>query len=88
MQVSVQELQAHLSQYISQAQAGQSIDITSQRKIVARIIGIAASPAPHGLAGLLANGAATWAAGKPVGATLKLHPTGTPVSRMVLEDRG
>lgn len=87
MQVSIRELEAHLSQYLSQAQAGQSFEITSHRKVVARITGVPATPG-NGLTRLLANGAATWAGGKPAGAGLRLSAKGTPVSRMVMEDRG
>lgn len=87
MQVSIRELKAHLSQYLRRAQAGQSLEITSHRKTVARIIGVAAT-ADEGLARLLAGGAATWSGGKPSGASLRLNAKGMPVSQMVLEDRG
>ncbi|MEA3276227.1 MAG: type II toxin-antitoxin system prevent-host-death family antitoxin [Pseudomonadota bacterium] len=86
MQVSIRELKAHLSQYLSRARAGQSFEVTSHRKIVARIIGVPASDS--GLSRLLASGAATWAGGKPAGASLRLRAKGTPVSQMVMEDRG
>ena len=86
MQVSVRELKAHLSQYLSRARAGQGFEVTSHRKIVARIVGV--PPADSGLARLLASGAATWAGGKPAGASLRLSAKGAPVSRMAMEDRG
>jgi prevent-host-death family protein len=87
MQVSIRELKAHLSQYLRRAQAGQGFEITSHRKIVARVIGVPATT-DSGLARLLASGAATWAGGKPAGASLRLSAKGTPVSQMVMEDRG
>ena len=87
MQVSIRELKAHLSQYLSQAQAGQSLEITSHRKPVARIVGVPAK-SDKGLARLLAGGAATWEGGKPIGATLHLSARGTPISQIVIEDRG
>ena len=87
MRVSIRELKAHLSRYLSQAQAGQSFEITSHRKVVARITGVPATP-NNGLARLLASGTATWAGGKPAGAALRVSAKGTPVSRMVMEDRG
>jgi prevent-host-death family protein len=87
MQVSIRELKAHLSQYLRWAQAGQSLEITSHRKTVARIVGVA-DASDNGLARLLAGGAATWSGGKPGGASLRLSAKGTPVSQMVLEDRG
>ncbi len=87
MQVSIRELKAHLSQYLCRARAGQSLEITSHRKIVARIIGVPTT-SDSGIARLLAGGTATWAGGKPAGAGLRLTAKGTPVSQMVLEDRG
>lgn len=87
MQVSIRDLKAHLSQYLRQAQAGQGIEITSHRKIVARIVGVPAK-SDKGLARLLAGGAATWEGGKPVGANLRLSAKGTPISQMAMEDRG
>jgi prevent-host-death family protein len=87
MQVSIRELKPHLSRYLSQAQAGEVIEVTSHRKTVARIIGVPAA-ADAGIARLLASGAATWAGGKPKGASLQLADKGTPISQMVLEERG
>ena len=87
MQVSIRELKAHLSRYINQAQAGQGFEITSHRKVVARVIGAPATP-DSGVGRLLASGAASWTGGKPVGASLRLSAKGTPVSQMVMEDRG
>lgn len=87
MQVSIRELKAHLSKYINQAQAGQGFEITSHRKVVARVVGVPATP-DRGVGRLLASGAATWNGGKPVGANLRLSAKGTPVSQMVMEDRG
>jgi len=87
MQVSIRELKAHLSQYVRRAQAGQSLEITSHRKVVAQIIGVPAT-LDQGLSRLLAGGAATWSGGKPTGASLRLSAKGTPVSQMVMKDRG
>ena len=39
MQVSMQEFKSHLSRYVSQAQSGQLIELTSHRRVVARIVG-------------------------------------------------
>jgi len=87
MHVSMQEFKSHLAKYVGQAQSGETIELTSHRKVVARIIGV-----PHSerddVTRLLAVGAATWAGGKPKGATLVLRGSGKPVSTMVLEDRG
>ena len=87
MKVSIRELKAHLSQYLNSARAGQSFEIRSHRKVVARIVGVPPL-AERGLERLLAAGAATWGGGKPAGASLRLSVKGTPVSQIVLEDRG
>lgn len=86
MQVSVREFKTHLSQYLSKAQAGQQFEITSHRKIVAKLIGISSDDT--GLNRLIINGAATWSGGKPAGSNLKLASKGTSLSQMVIEDRG
>lgn len=87
MQVSMREFKSHLAQYVEQAQAGQSIELTSHRKVVARIVGVPPTGST-GVTRLLAAGVASWKEGKPVGAKFKLQAGGTPMSAMVLEDRG
>lgn len=87
MQVSIRDLKTHLSRYLSQAREGMALEITSHRKVVARITGVPASASPA-LGTLIASGAAQWGGGKPKGAHIALTPGGQPVSRMVLDDRG
>ena len=87
MQVSMREFKSHLSSYVSQAQSGQLIELTSHRKVVARLVGAPATDST-GIAGLLAAGAATWQGGKPVGAEISLSKQGKSVSTLVLEERG
>jgi len=83
----MQEFKSHLSQYVGQAQSGQLIELTSHRKVVARIVGVPATE-NAGVARLLAAGVASWRGGKPMGATIKLQAGGKLVSVMALEDRG
>jgi prevent-host-death family protein len=87
MQVSMRELKSHLAQYIKQARAGQAVEVTSHRKVVARLSGV-----PHTgdspVSRLLTSGAAVWQGGKPTGAALVLQTQGTLVSQMALDDRG
>jgi antitoxin (DNA-binding transcriptional repressor) of toxin-antitoxin stability system len=85
MQVSIQEFKSHLSRYIECAQTG-VIELTSHRKVVARIIGVGQSDHP-GVARLLTAGVATWQGGKPTGAALKLQEHGKTASQMAMEDR-
>ena len=87
MQVSMHEFKSHLSRYVSQAQSGQLIELTSHRKVVARIIGVPSTDSA-GVSRLLATGVATWQGGKPAGAAFRLQEDGKLVSTMVLEDRG
>lgn len=87
MLVSIQEFKSHLSQYVGQAQSGELIELTSHRKVVARIVGVPPADSA-GVARLLAAGAASWQGGKPAGAALELQAVGKPVSALVLEDRG
>ncbi len=87
MQVSMREFKSHLSNYVSQAQSGQLIELTSHRKVVARLVGVPDTNSV-GMANLLVAGAATWQGGKPSGAEINLRTQGKPVSALVLEDRG
>jgi antitoxin (DNA-binding transcriptional repressor) of toxin-antitoxin stability system len=87
MRVSIQEFKSHLSQYVSQAQVGQLIELTSHRRVVARLIGVPPADA-SGPSKLLAAGVASWQGGKPIGAAITLRAGSKPVSALVLEDRG
>ena len=87
MQVSIRDLKAHLSRYLAQASQGMTLEITSHRRLVARVTGVPKSATPV-LGALIARGAAQWDGGKPQGAHIALSHDGIPVSRMVLEDRG
>ena len=87
MQVSMHEFKSHLSRYVGQAQSGHTIELTSHRRVVARLIGVPLSDS-SGVSRLLAAGIATWQGGKPVGAAFGLQDHGKPVSSMVMEDRG
>jgi prevent-host-death family protein len=87
MLVSMREFKSRLAQYIGQARSGQSIELTSHRKVVARLVGVPPAETT-GVARLLAAGSATWQGGKPAGAALTLSGHGKLVSAMVLDDRG
>ena len=86
MQVSIQEFKSHLSKYVSDAQSGSLIELTSHRKVVAKLIGVAPNNGT-GVHQLLAMGVATWQGGKPVGASIKLNAHSQSVSAMVSQDR-
>lgn len=82
MQVSMREFKTHLSQYVSQAQAGQPIELTSYRKVVARLVGVQESP------GVVRLQTVGWQGGKPSGASFELKAGGKSMSALVQEDRG
>jgi prevent-host-death family protein len=87
MSVSIRELKAHMSRYLAEARAGQTVEITSHRKVIARLSGVPEG-AESGLPRLLAAHAAQWGGGKPVGADIHLSAGGRLVSELVLEGRG
>ena len=88
MQVAIRELKAHLSRILSYAQGGEPIEVTSHNRLIARIVGIPGGTA-DGLRAPIANGTLSWNGSKPrPAAPVELTAQGTPVSRMVSEDRG
>jgi len=88
MHVGIRELKAGLSRILAQARAGEVIEVTSHNRPIARIVGIP-DTCEAGLRGLVASGAAAWSGGKPAFAPpLPLVPGGTPVSQLVLDERG
>lgn len=86
MAVSIREFKARLSHYLAQVRAGQTLEISSHRKVIARVSAVPEAK-EQGVERLLSSGAAQWSGGKPTGAMLQLHDGGKPVSDMVLEDR-
>ena len=87
MRVSIQEFKSHLAQYIISAQSGQTIELTSHRKVVARLTGIPQT-GNEGWTRLLAKGSTRWQGGKPAGADIRLQEHCGTVSNLVLDDRG
>ena len=86
MRVSIRELKTHLSRYIAMARKGTVLEITHHRRVVARINGVPEST-PNSVRTMIAQGAAQWDGGKPRGAHIVLSEGGSPVSRIVLQDR-
>ena len=87
MQVSMGEFKSHLSSYVTQSQSEGLIELTSHRKVVARLIGVPTIDSA-GISCLITSGIATWQGGKPLGAAFKLQDYGKSVSVLVMEDRG
>ncbi len=86
MPVSVREFKAHLSRYLAEVRTGKTIEISSHRKVIARVSG-AADSEKSGIERLLADGEGQWAGGKPAGGRIKLDSDRPLVSELVLQDR-
>jgi prevent-host-death family protein len=89
MRVSIVEFKSHFAKYIRQVQTGEAIEVTSHRKVVARLHGVAL-PDGTTTSRLVAARVATWQGGKPMGASLRLlesHIGSAAISALVLEDR-
>lgn len=87
MQVGIRELKAQLSKWLARARAGEVVEVTSRRRVVARIEGVP-SPTADGLDDLLAGGEAHWQGGKPAGAAVELSAQERTLADTVIEDRG
>lgn len=92
--VPVREFKSRLSHYLTQAQEGQTIEVTSHRKVIARLTGPDSQHVPEwaskhpGIWKLVASGQATWNGEKPeFGPPVKLSDGGKSLSEMILEDR-
>jgi prevent-host-death family protein len=87
MEVSVREFKSHLSSYLTRAQRGEELVITSHKHPVARVIGLPVD-VPAGIMLLLQTGEAEWHGGKPMGGKTRPVISGKTMADMVLEDRG
>jgi antitoxin (DNA-binding transcriptional repressor) of toxin-antitoxin stability system len=87
MQVAVRQFKTSVSNYLALAQQGESIDITSHKRLVARIVGYPKVTSDLHLA-LMRHPAISWTGGKPAQPTpVTLSAGGTSISDMVLQDR-
>jgi prevent-host-death family protein len=90
-QVSVRDLKTHLSAWLSRAQAGDVVEVTSHRKPIARITAV--EPEGRGVSRPLQRaqdaGLVSWNGQKPaLPAPIRLQGQGPLVSSIVLDDRG
>ncbi len=99
MHISVRELKTHLSQVLASAQEGEEITVTSHKRVIARIVGVAENPAASlpaawsdvqrtRVADLIQQGRLLWRGGKPAGGPAHTVIEGKTMAEMVLEDRG
>jgi len=89
MQVAVRDLKKiNLSRLLPRVLAGEAIEVVYHNKPVARIVGI---PSEHTEASRepIGRDLLSWGGGKPqLAPPMELSALATPVSQMVLEDRG
>ena len=90
-QVSVRDLKARLSEWLSRARAGEVVEVTSHRRPIARLTAVKSqNPSPMSpLEKATDAGALRWSGRKPVfPAPVKLNDGGPQISDLVIEDRG
>jgi len=87
MLVSVREFKANLSRYLSEARAGRTVEVSSHRKVIARVSGVP-DVSDSGAERLVALGAARWEGGKPEGDEIRLEEEGRNISEIVMDQRG
>jgi|FaiFalDrversion2_1042247.scaffolds.fasta_scaffold10626_1 prevent-host-death family protein len=86
--VGIRELRNRLSLYLKQVAEGQQIKVTNRGEVIALLI-----PAKGGkkidkeLIALVEEGLASWAGGKPQGASRPVKGRGRPLSEIIIEDR-
>lgn len=87
MQIAVRQFKAQVSNYIALAQQGETIDITSHKRPVARMVGLPKT-IDHAAETLLRHPAISWGASKPASSQpVTLSSGGVSVSELVLQDR-
>lgn len=85
MQASIRELKAHLSEYIRQVTAGETVTISIHNRPVAQIVPIRRQPTLDDLA---AQPGISWSGGKVAGLSRgEKLPVGVSLSDWVAEDR-
>ena len=85
--VPVREFTENPSRYLAEAGRGQTVDIVSDRRTIARLVGISGEQ-ECGLAGLIEQKVVDWSGGKPKGADIPLGDGGPLLSDIVITDRG
>jgi antitoxin (DNA-binding transcriptional repressor) of toxin-antitoxin stability system len=90
---SVTRFKSELSKYLAKARSGRIIEVTSHRKVIARVVGVPDKLPrgfPAGLAEMAAHGKITLGNGevRSFKRPIKLSEGGPTLSEIVLEDRG
>lgn len=85
--VGVRELRDKLSLYLTQVKEGKQIEITNRGELIALLVPRERKKANKELLALLEEGMASWAGGKPKGASRPVKGRGRLLSELVIEDR-
>lgn len=85
--IGIRELKNRLSYYLAQVKHGRTIHVSERGHQIAIIIPLPIDPDQGALGKLLQSGRASWAGGKPRGATRRMVIKGPSVARAVIEDR-
>ena len=85
--VSVSELRKKLGRYLRKVKRGSSILVTVRGQSVAILMSAGTYPSAQIAEELSRKGIGSWKGGKPKGASRSVAVKGTPVSKIVLEER-
>ena len=86
--VGIRELKAHLSRHLKRVRAGRPLLITERGQVIATIHPVDTPVAAEWAHGLVGQGLAQWAGGKPTGTPRPgATKAGGSVSAAVIEDR-
>ncbi len=92
MQVAMRQFKASVSNYVARAQQGQSIEITSHKRPVARLVGLPTlkgkSLKDDSTLALMNHPAISWGGGKPANPVpVTISVQGMALSDMAMQDR-
>lgn len=85
--VGVRELKNRLSEFLRRVADGERLVVTDRGRPIAIVIPPESAPDEEGLRGMVREGLARWAGGKPGGAARPARLKGRPIHETVLEDR-
>ena len=83
--VEIRQAKSHLGEYLRKVRAGERVVITERGKPIAEITK-PRSAADERLEGMIREGLATWAGGKPRGSKKRVKIKGRPISETVIEE--
>ncbi len=85
--VGIRELRERLSFYLKQVREGKQIEVTHRGEVIALLVPVKQRKVDRALLALVEEGIATWAGGKPKGASQPVRGRGRPLSELIIEER-